>query len=191
MESHTSGGLINDCLALKLITRRLEMNRRTFLATTPGAVTLATTLSASAQSQSRDRKKVLIPQWEPEQIEDLRSAVPEVELVVAKDSLEQVRDVDASFGFINAAHIRAGKKLRWVQQGSAGVEGVVTIPELIERDIVLTNMQRILAPEIADQAIAYLLAFTRGLTHFIRKPRRARGETLRTSSLRSFRGRRC
>ena len=96
--------------------------------------------------------------------------MPEVELVVAKDSLEQVRDVDASFGFIDAAHIRAGKKLRWVQQGSAGVEGVVSIPELVERDIVLTNMQRILAPEIADQAIAYLLAFTRGLTHFIRKP---------------------
>ena len=96
--------------------------------------------------------------------------MPEVELVVAKDSLEQVRDVDAAFGFIDAAHIRAGKKLRWVQQGSAGVEGVVTIPELVERDIVLTNMQRIFAPEIADQAIAYLLAFTRGLTHFIRKP---------------------
>src|SRR3954470_4353793 len=144
------------------------MNRRTFLASAPGAVTLATTLSASAQS--RDRKKVLIPRWEPERIEDLRSAVPEIELVVAKDSLEQVRDVDASYGFIDAAHIRAGKKLRWVQQGSAGVEGVVTIPELVERDIVLTNMQRILAPEIADQAIAYLLAFTRGLTHFIRKP---------------------
>jgi phosphoglycerate dehydrogenase-like enzyme len=31
-------------------------------------------------------------------------------------------------------------------------------------------MQRVLAPEIADQAIAYLLAFTRGLAHFIRKP---------------------
>ena len=96
--------------------------------------------------------------------------MPEVELVVAKDSLEQIRDADAAFGFIDAAHIRAGKKLRWVQQGSAGVEGVVTIPELVERDIILTNMQRTFAPEIADQAIAYLLAFTRGLTHFIRKP---------------------
>src|SRR4051812_19563882 len=71
---------------------------------------------------------------------------------------------------IDEAHIRSGKNLRWVQQGSAGVEGVVAIPELVERDIVLTNMQRTFAPEIADQAIAYLLAFTRGLTHFIRRP---------------------
>jgi phosphoglycerate dehydrogenase-like enzyme len=144
------------------------MNRRTFLAGTPVAVTFTTTLAISAPP--RDRKKVLIPQWEPERVEDLKAAVPEVELIVAKDSLEQIRDVDAAFGFIDEAHIHAGKKLRWVQQGSAGVEGVVPIPELVERDIVLTNMQRTFAPEIADQAIAYLLAFTRGLTHFIRKP---------------------
>jgi phosphoglycerate dehydrogenase-like enzyme len=32
----------------------------------------------------------------------------------------------------------------------------------------LTNMQRAYGPEIADQAMAYLLAFTRSLTHFIR-----------------------
>jgi phosphoglycerate dehydrogenase-like enzyme len=144
------------------------MKRRTFLAGAPLAANLATCLAAGAPPQ--DRKKVLIPQWEPEQIEDLKAAVPEVELVVATNSLEQVRDVHAAYGFIDAAHLRAGTKLRWVQQGSAGVEGVLAIPELRERDIVLTNMQRILAPEIADQAIAYLLAFTRGLTHFIRKP---------------------
>jgi phosphoglycerate dehydrogenase-like enzyme len=144
------------------------MNRRSFLASTSGAATLATSLSASTFPQGR--KKVLIPQWEPERIEDLKRAVPEIELVVAKNSLEQIGDVDAAFGFIDATHLRAGKKLRWVQQGSAGVEGVVGIPELMARDLVLTNMQRTFAPEIADQAIAYLLAFTRGLRHFIRKP---------------------
>jgi len=144
------------------------MNRRTFLDGTTGAATLATTLAGAAPVGGRHR--VLIPAWEPQRIDDLEAAVPEVELVVAKDSLEQVRDVDAAFVFIDAAHIRAGKKLRWVQLGSAGVEGVVTIPELVGRDIVLTNMQRTFAPEIADQAIAYLLAFTRGLTHFIRSP---------------------
>src|SRR3954447_15868272 len=145
-----------------------DMNRRTFLAGAPAAAALATTLASGAPTGNR--KQVLIPRWEPDQIEDLKAAVPGVELVVAEDSLAQVRDADAAFGFIDAAHLRAGKALRWVQQGSAGVEGVVTIPELVERDIVLTNMQRTFAPEIADQAIAYLLAFTRGLTHFIRKP---------------------
>lgn len=144
------------------------MNRRSFLAGTPVAVTLATSLAAA--EPARVRKKVLIPHWEPDVMDDLKSAVPELDLIVAKESLDQIRDVDAAYGFIDAAHIRAGTKLRWVQQGSAGVEGVVNIPELLERDIILTNMQRIFAPEIADQAMAYLLAFTRGLTHFIRKP---------------------
>jgi len=144
------------------------MNRRTFLTGAPAAAALATTLAVGAPTGNR--KRVLIPRWDTDQIEDLKAAVPGVELVVAEDSLEEVRDVDAAFGFIDAAHLRAGKKLRWVQQGSAGVEGVVTIPELVERDIVLTNMQRTFAPEIADQAIGYLLAFTRGLGHFIRKP---------------------
>ncbi|MFO0890402.1 MAG: D-2-hydroxyacid dehydrogenase [Isosphaeraceae bacterium] len=144
------------------------MNRRYFLAGVSATTALAG--ASAAANPPQQRSKVLIPAWEPERTEDLRSAVPEVELVVARDSLEQVRDADAAFGFIDREHLRAGKKLRWVQQGSAGVEGVVTIPELLERDIVLTNMQRTFAPEIADQALAYLLAFTRGLTHFIRKP---------------------
>src|SRR4051812_38258131 len=101
--------------AMDLFFRRSTMNRRTFLAGTPGVITLATSLAASAPLG--DRKRILIPQWEPERTEDLKAAVPEVDLVVARDSLEQVRDVDAAFGFIDAAHIRAGKKLRWVQQG--------------------------------------------------------------------------
>jgi phosphoglycerate dehydrogenase-like enzyme len=146
------------------------MNRRTFLAGTTGAASLAMTATASASTMTRERLRVLIPAWEPERVEDLKAAAPEIELIVAKDSLEQIREADAAFGFIDAAHIRAGKKLRWVQQGSAGVEGVLKIPALVERDIVLTNMQRAFGPEIADQAIAYLLAFTRGLTHFIRHP---------------------
>ena len=79
------------------------MNRRTFLAGTTGAATLATT-TLSSSAQARDRKRVLIPDWEPERIADLRAAVPEVELVVAKDSLEQIRDADAAYGFIDAAH---------------------------------------------------------------------------------------
>ena len=46
------------------------------------------------------------------------------------------------------------------------------IPELVESDIVLTNMQRVYAPEIADQAIGYLLAFTRSLDAFHPGPAR-------------------
>jgi hypothetical protein len=101
------------------------MNGRPFLARTPGAATL------SASAPHRDRKKVLISQWESERIEDLKTAVPKFDRVVAEDSLEQVCEVDAVFGFIDAAHLRSGKNLRWLQQGSAVVQGVVDTGALV------------------------------------------------------------
>ena len=44
------------------------------------------------------------------------------------------------------------------------------IPALAKSDSILTNMQRAYAREIADQAIGYLLAFTRSLVHFVLEP---------------------
>lgn len=145
------------------------MNRRTFLTNT-GAVAV---LSASGEvrAEGPGRLKVLIPKMTPEGLDALRASAPGVQLVVCGDgreALERAADADASYGFISAELLRAGKKLRWVQQGSAGVEDVVALPEMARGDLVLTNMQRIFAPEIADQALGYLLAFTRHLDHDIR-----------------------
>ena len=155
------------------------MNRRHFLA---GGTSLATTFVGTvaeagpvagldpSRSGRAQTPTVLIPEMTPEELADLRRAVPEVELVVCKDAHEALRhapEAAASYGFITAEIIKAGKNLRWVQQVSAGVEGLMGIPELIDRPIVLTNNQRTYAPEIADQAIGYLLCFTRGLRHFI------------------------
>ena len=145
------------------------MNRRTFLTST-GAVAILSA-SGKVRAEASDRLKVLIPKMTPEQLDALRAVAPEVELVVCGDgreALERAAEADASYGFISAELLRAGKKLRWVQQGSAGVESIVGLPEMARGDLVLTNMQRIYAPEIADQAMGYLLAFTRHLDHDIR-----------------------
>ena len=95
-----------------------------------------------------------------DEIADLKAVAPGVRLVECKseqEAIAQVIDADASYAFLSPAVIRAGKSLRWVQQPSAGVEHLIEIPELLESDIVLTNMQRAYGPEIADQAIGYLL----------------------------------
>ncbi len=144
------------------------MNRRTFIAAS-AAASLST--AAVAQTQPVERFKILIPPTPPEQLAELRAAAPNADLVECRDendAIARASDAVASYGFISQRVIQAGKKLRWVQQSSAGVEHLMEIPELVGSDIVLTNMQRIYAPEIADQAIAYLLAFTRDLGHFIR-----------------------
>jgi phosphoglycerate dehydrogenase-like enzyme len=142
------------------------MDRRTFISSAAAAASLGTLGEAQAQK----KLKVLIPAMTPEQLAELRAAAPNVELVVCKDGAEvlaNAADAEGSYGFVSADLLKAAKKLRWIQIGSAGVEGVVTIPGLAESDITLTNMQRIYAPEIADQALGYLLAFTRSLPTFI------------------------
>lgn len=143
------------------------MDRRTFLTGTAGAA-----VAVPRDACGQPRVKVLLPAMPPEQLADLRAAAPRAELVVCptpQEALAQVADADATYGLISPELIRAGKKLRWIQMPSAGVEHVVTIPELLNSRITLTNMQGIYAPEIADQAIGYLLCFTRSIPSFIRQ----------------------
>src|SRR5262249_39086090 len=102
---------------------------------------------------------------------ELEAAAPGVELVQCRsedEAIAHAAGASACYGFITPRVIRAAKALKWVQQPSAGVEQLLEIPELVESEIVLTNMQRAYGPEIADQALAYLLAFTRSLAHFVR-----------------------
>lgn len=79
--------------------------------------------------------------------------------------LAEVADADAFIGGPTREVIRAGKKLKWVQVLSAGVEPYM-YPELINSDIVLTNARIIASPGIADHALGMLLALTRKLNYF-------------------------
>ena len=146
------------------------MNRRTFI-TASTALATVTPITVS-QARTNKRLKMIIPMTNPEQLSELQAAAPGVELVQCRnesEAFERVTDAEALYGFITPRVIAAGKSLRWVQQPSAGVEHLMKIPELVQSDIILTNMQRAYAPEIADQAMGYLLAFTRSLAHFVRR----------------------
>jgi phosphoglycerate dehydrogenase-like enzyme len=145
------------------------MNRRHFLAASTSAASLAA--APPALTHQSGRLKVIVPPLDPADLADLKAVAPTLELVVCQneaDGIEQASGAAASYALITPAILRAGKGLKWVQQPSAGVEGLLEIPELVESSIVLTNMQRAYGPEIADQAIGYLLCFTRSLTHFVR-----------------------
>lgn len=153
------------------------MNRRNFLTTAAAGAALPTlaastvALAGAGSSSSSAKLKVLLPATPPELLAELAAVAPQADLVICRnqrEALEQVANADACYGFVTPELIRAGKSLKWVQQGSAGVEHLMEIPELVDSSIVLTNMQRAYAPEIADQALGYLLAFTRGFSFFVR-----------------------
>ena len=121
-------------------------------------------------------RTILLTVDRPGLVEDLREVSPGVKFVVADGAAQAVRlarRADAVLGLCSAEVLEAGRGIRWMQALSAGVEECVSIPALHERDILLTNMQRVAGPVIAEHVVAMMLAFARGLDFYI--PERAAG----------------
>ena len=146
------------------------MVRRSLLCT---VLALVAGVTLSAQ-----QKKILVTGLGPEKVKELQAVAPEARIVrVSGDELlREAADADAIIGTVNPELVRVGKKLKWVQIGSAGVERYLHLsePDLRDSDITLTNGKIIQGPEIADHAFGLLLALTRDLHRHI--PNRTRQE---------------
>jgi phosphoglycerate dehydrogenase-like enzyme len=129
----------------------------------------------------RKPKRILVGGAAGAVAEKLQAAAPDIEFIVAKQGelATQAKNVDAAIGFCTPELVEAGKKIRWIQVTSAGVEACVAIPGVRERDILVTNMQRIGGPIIAEHTMAMVLAFTRGIDLYV--PVQARGEWRRAT----------
>lgn len=101
--------------------------------------------------------------------EVLRTAVPGAEVVgVAglrnfQGMAEVIGDADVLVGLCTPELIARGAKLRFVQLLNAGADSCATIPAVAERGILVTNLQRIQGPHMAEHAIALMLALARSL----------------------------
>ncbi|MBI4659523.1 MAG: D-2-hydroxyacid dehydrogenase [Verrucomicrobia bacterium] len=117
--------------------------------------------------------KVLVTANFAKSLQPLADRFPNLHLVAfrsGEDLLREVSDTDAIIGF-SASHptakiLAAGKKLRWLQTGSAGVEDVLKDSTLKNSPVILTNGKIIQGPEIADHALALLLNHTRDLKFY-------------------------
>jgi len=95
----------------------------------------------------------------------LQEQFPEVEFI-SSDSAEfahKAAEADAVLGVCSRDLLAAGKSIRWIQTLNAGVEDCVAVPAVRERNILLTNMQRVTGPVMAEHTIGMLLVLTRGL----------------------------
>lgn len=100
------------------------------------------------------------------EIRELRQAAPSLSIVFpSKENLDkELADADGVVGSLTREQFLAAKKLKWMQATSAGVENFLTaIPELKTSPVTLTNMKIVQGVEIADHALALLLALTRRL----------------------------
>lgn len=108
----------------------------------------------------------IVTTWGEEIASILRAVAPNAEVITVSeiDAVPGViGDADIFFGGCRSAIVEAAENLKWIQIGSAGAEGCARIPELQERGILVTNMQRIYGAQIAEHAIAMMFGLARQL----------------------------
>jgi phosphoglycerate dehydrogenase-like enzyme len=110
--------------------------------------------------------------WEGRQ-EAFAAVAPRAQVVVAKDIASATRaaaDADVIVGFnpeiCDPRIINSGKQLRWIVSLAAGVENCMAVPEVRNRNLLVTNMRGVDAGAIAEHAIALALALAHGFDTF-------------------------
>jgi phosphoglycerate dehydrogenase-like enzyme len=128
---------------------------------------LLLTLASSLFAQ----KKIVAVDLSPDLVKALQQTAggkARVLAIPADKLANEIADADALISFrLTRDQFLAAKKLDWIQLPFAGAENFVSIPELRDSKVTLTNCNIIPGPNIADHAFAMLLALTRGLVKTI------------------------
>ena len=101
--------------------------------------------------------------------ETLAAMEPDVELVAVRTEAEAIAaapGADAILGFCSSGVLEAAEDAVWVQVLSAGVERCVVHDRIRSGDVLLTNMQKMSSPVIAEHVIAMMLSLSRSLPSF-------------------------
>ena len=156
-----------------------SVSRRSFLATAgAGPVALAgmrepvvvdPVLISELKPQSDPIRIVTTYQFEPREVDQIKAAAAnaQVEIVICKtqqELLEKAADAEVIYGSVNGRILKRAPKLKWVQIGGAGVEGLDAA--VVSSPVVLTNYARTFAPGISETAIGMLLCLTRGIAKY-------------------------
>lgn len=133
-------------------------------------LTVMTVLTTSANAQAVDSGTLtyLAASLDEAQLAELQALAPNVTFLVGlseEEALARASEIDAvDAHMLDQTFLSAATQLRWVQSWSAGVDRYLEIPGLRGNDdIVLTNMQGVHGPAIAEHVMASLLALTRKL----------------------------
>lgn len=118
----------------------------------------------------RKPRRIVVREATPERLEWLAQVAPGVELVPAaspQEAAARATDADAVIGYCTTEILDAGKSIRWIQWYFAGVEPCLALPAVRRGDVLLTNMQKVAAPVMAEHVMAMTLAFARGLHTYV------------------------
>lgn len=101
-------------------------------------------------------------------LDEVRALLPGVE-VISGSSAAHAKDADAIIGSCNIRLIDAAERAIWVQVTSAGVDRCVAAGRIASGAAVLTNMQKMSSPAIAEHVIALSLSLARKIPQFAKR----------------------
>jgi phosphoglycerate dehydrogenase-like enzyme len=100
----------------------------------------------------------------------LATAVAELTVVVAESVAEAERavgDADAAYGTLPRELLARAARLRWLQAPQAAPPAGWYYRELVAHPVVVTNFREIYNDHIGAHIMAFVLAFARGLHHYL------------------------
>ncbi|MDE2887287.1 MAG: D-2-hydroxyacid dehydrogenase [Gemmatimonadota bacterium] len=122
-------------------------------------------------------KMVLWPAFKPDWMARIRElGVEACEADSEAAALDLIADADAYYGRMTPALLAAGKRLRWIQATSAGLDGYY-FRELHESQVTVTNLRGIYSDVIAEHVFALLLSLARGIPAYFRSQLEGRWES--------------
>ena len=98
--------------------------------------------------------------------EELRAEFPDLTFVepgTPEERLREVVDTDAFFGTPTSDEMRAAKRLRWIHNPGMGIDRLMTVPEIVASDVVITNAPGPHTNPMADHAFMFILALAHRL----------------------------
>ena len=104
-------------------------------------------------------------------------AIPDADVIEAHTPEERARALPEADVFlatrISDAEAASARRLRWIQSTAVGVAPIL-VPEIVNSQVVVTNVRGVHSQPIAEHAIALVLALRRQL-HTARDRQTARG----------------
>ncbi|HUU73710.1 MAG TPA: D-2-hydroxyacid dehydrogenase [Burkholderiales bacterium] len=105
----------------------------------------------------------------------LRAAYPSITFDSVPDAASlpmALKGADVFIGYCIPAGVNSDHQLRWMMSLAVGVENCATSESLKRQKTLITNVKKLSGPEIAEHAIALMMALNRGLDGFIANQQR-------------------
>jgi len=116
-------------------------------------------------------KLLIYPDISDQDVLRIEASFPELDIIRPRsegEALAYIVDADMMYGTITPALLMTAQHLKWVQANCIGMEHYI-FPELLESQVLLSNVRGVFSDHIANQVWAYILAFSRGLPRYIRR----------------------